>query len=60
MARIVSMYDVCEDDQAIDVADKFHNVLVGFMLDGFEAGMTGQAHDENDGVEIVFNPDGDD
>lgn len=57
--RIVSMYVVCEDDQAHEIASKLQNVVLGFGLDGYESGMTMQAHDENTEA-IVFNPDGED
>jgi hypothetical protein len=56
--RCVSVYVVCPDDQAQPVAEKMQNIMIGYALEGFEAGLSVEPREDED--VIVFTPDDDD
>jgi hypothetical protein len=50
---IVSMYVVCENEDAPVVAERLNHMVTGFGLDGFETGMTVQTQ-EDDEEEVLL------
>jgi hypothetical protein len=55
--RLVQLYVVCEDDQAQAVAEKMQTIMIGYAMDGKEAGMSVEPHEAE---AIVFTPEDDD
>jgi hypothetical protein len=53
--RAVSVYVICPDDEAQGVVEKLQNVVIGFGLEGYEAGMAIEPRDDED--VIIFTPD---
>jgi hypothetical protein len=53
--RAVSVYVICPDDEAQGVVEKLQNVVIGFGLEGYEAGMAIEPRDDED--VIIFTAD---
>jgi hypothetical protein len=56
MARIVTVQVICPDGQAYEVAEKMHNVVIGYGIAGLNSSLTMESCDDDADV-IIFTPD---